>query len=253
MEHFAACGRQLGPPLRGAPPRRHRGSGVFKKTASIGAGAFRRVSAGFFFLLFSFFFLVFSVGFSYLVVMLAPSLPSLVAGFRSFGFSGSRFGSAAVSPFLSLLPAGAAVSVGCARGVDRLVRAAFPASRVFRAASFRPAALAARSASLVRSVVASGGLLVAFPGGSCPAGVCPRRRSFRGCGSGSWGSVALARALGGAVLVFVPGSGAGFGSLGPCAPGFVPVGGLCQSVGPAGPVVGRWFFAPAVPPPLSLF
>lgn len=61
-----------------------------------------------------------------------------------------------------------------------------------------------------------------FPLGACPSGVAVSS-SFRGCGSGSWGSVALALGLGCSVLVVCPvGVGsAWFGVLASC---FRPVG-----------------------------
>lgn len=145
-------------------------------------------------------------------------LSGLLAGVRSVGLSGSRSPSpAAVSALASVLPAvprsGCRVSVGCARGVDFAVRGAFAGSRsllVFRAASPRfagagaVAALVLRSAACVRSVAPGRrGLLVVVPSGACPAGVRPGR-SFRGCGSGSWGSAALAVGLGRRVVVWLP-------------------------------------------------
>jgi len=130
----------------------------------------------------------------------------VLAGFASVGFSGSRSCSAAVAAGLSvvpLLPAGAAVSVGCAAGLDGAVRAAVSGAVVFRAASRLPGALASRSAALVRSVGAAGGLLVVCPaaGQACPVGVRPGA-AFSGGGSGSWASAALAVQSGCAVLVW---------------------------------------------------
>lgn len=137
------------------------------------------------------------------------SLASFVGSFPCVAFSGSRVaGSSAVASCRSFLPVlggfAGAVGVGCACGVDASVRSAFPSASVFRvAAPVSRAAFAARSARLVQWCVSSGGLLVAFPLGACPAGVAPSA-SFRGCGSGSWGSVALAVGLGCSVLVVVP-------------------------------------------------
>ncbi|MEA5595678.1 hypothetical protein [Rivularia sp. UHCC 0363] len=66
------------------------------------------------------------------------------------------------------------------------------------------ASLARRSAACVRSVAPGpSGLLVVCPSGRCPSGVRPSR-SFRGSGSGSWGSAALAVGLGRRVLLFSP-------------------------------------------------
>lgn len=73
---------------------------------------------------------------------------------------------------------------------------------------------ALRSSALVGWVASGGGLLVAFPHGACPVGVAVSS-SFRGCGSGTWGSVALALGLGVPVLVVAPCgvSSSWFGSL----------------------------------------
>ena len=144
-------------------------------------------------------------------------LSGLLRGVRSVGFSGSRSPSpAALAALASVLPAvprsGCRVSVGCARGVDAAVRGAFSGSRsllVFSAIAPRFAgagavgALALRSAACVRSVApGTRGLLLVLPSGACPAGVRPSR-SFSGCGSGSWGSAALAVGLGRRVVVWL--------------------------------------------------
>lgn len=128
------------------------------------------------------------------------------------GFSGSR----SVVPSLSLVaavvaavPAAVSVSVGCARGVDALFRAAFPAALVFAVSSFGRGrgAFAARSVACVRSVAVSGGVWVSFPGSACPAGLVPSSlsaRCFSGSGSGSWASLAFALGLGVRCLVWLP-------------------------------------------------
>ena len=149
----------------------------------------------------------------------SPSSPlsPFFSGVRSVGFSGSRSCPAAVSAVRSVLgfvPAsGCRVSVGCARGVDASVRSFFgssPSLLVFSASSPRfsgggaVVALVRRSAACVRSVAAGAAvLLVVAPSGACPPGVRPCR-SFRGGGSGSWGSAALAVGLGRRVLLFSP-------------------------------------------------
>lgn len=144
------------------------------------------------------------------------SLSSFVCSFPCVGFSGSRLsGSLAASACRAFLPSvssfSGAVGVGCAWGVDALVRSAFPSAVVFRVSSFAVggrvvrASFARRSAALVRWVAASAGLLVVFPAAACPAGVAPSA-SFRGFGSGSWGSAAFALGLGVPVLLFVPAS-----------------------------------------------
>jgi hypothetical protein len=66
-------------------------------------------------------------------------------------------------------------------------------------------------------------LLVAFPQGSAPVQLSPSV-SFRGFGSGTWGSVALALGLGMAVLVVLPSSVASFPAPASVASRFVWVG-----------------------------
>lgn len=163
-------------------------------------------------------------------------LPPVLGGFSSFAFSGSRscpVASAAAAALLTLLPVGASVSVGCARGVDAVVRAAVPSCSVFSVVGRGAAAFAGRTSSLVSAAVAAGSLLVAFPSGQCAAAV--RSSSpFPGAGQGSWGAIALAVQRGGAVLVCSA-------SLPPwlCSQGFAPCGG--------------WWFRPARPVQGSLF
>lgn len=135
----------------------------------------------------------------------------IISQFSSFGFSGSRSDVAAAlaaKAALPLLPVGAPVSVGCAGGVDLVVRDSLPGSQVqvFTVQDFGPigrGAFARRSAVVVQSVAASAGLLLVFPSTACPAAVKPSR-SFAGHGSGSWGSAAMAIGLGVATLVCIP-------------------------------------------------
>lgn len=144
------------------------------------------------------------------------SFSSLVSSFPVVGFSGSRRSGSRPAAFAAEFASGLAgcssfsgsVSVGCATGVDAEVRGAFPSASVFSVAASEVsrlggAAFAARSAALVQSVARSCGVLVAFPLGAAAPAVEPSR-SFRGCGSGSWGSVALACGLGCPVLVVLP-------------------------------------------------
>lgn len=163
----------------------------------------------------------------------------LLSVFPVVGFSGSRSCPAAVAAALSALPSlpvGGPVLVGCAPGVDAAVRSAVPSAQVFAAASQRPAALAARSATMVSAVAGAGGVLVVCPaaGQPCPAGVRPGS-AFSGGGSGSWASCALAVQLGAAVLVW---------SSAPLPVWLVSVG---HSPAPG------WWFRPAAPAAPSLF
>lgn len=136
-------------------------------------------------------------------------LASVFSGFGAFGFSGSRsVVPAAVSVACGFVRVGAPVFVGCASGVDAAVRLCFPAASVFSVAAFPslpfPARLAARSSACVRACAAASGLWVSFPSAVCPAGLCPCASPFRGSGSGSWASAALALFLGVPVLFFLP-------------------------------------------------
>jgi hypothetical protein len=143
---------------------------------------------------------------------------SFLSCLSSVGFSGSRSPSrAAVLALESVQPLvplrGCRVSVGCAAGIDALVRAYFrssPSLLVFDLASGRfgsgRSAFARRSVACVRSV-ASGdrGVLVALPSSpSCPPGVVPCRYWKSACGSGTWGSVAFALGSGRRVLLWLP-------------------------------------------------
>lgn len=186
------------------------------------------------------------------------SLASFVCSFPSVAFSGSRVAgsSASVScgAFLPVLGSfSGLVAVGCASGVDSLVRCAFHRRgglSVFSVQQFAVggrvcrASFARRSSALVSWCVSSGGLLVAFPLGACPSAVAPSA-SFSGCGSGSWGSVALAVGLGCSVLVVLP-SSASVSSFSPAlAPCF-----RCVGVAPCGGSL--WLSVPA-PVQLALF
>jgi hypothetical protein len=134
------------------------------------------------------------------------------------GFSGSRSVSsrsplfAAVGAACLLVPDSASVLVGCAAGVDGLVRSAFPSARVFAVSSgcwgSGRGAFAARSAAFVRALALSGGVLLSFPAlGSVPAaGLVPSSsssRCFSGGGSGSWASLAFAVGSGVRSFVFL--------------------------------------------------
>lgn len=190
----------------------------------------------------------------HLLFLVMVSLASFVGSFSCLGFSGSRrSGSSAAASASAFLPAvsgfSGSVGVGCARGVDSLVRSAFPSCSVFRVSAFAVggrvcrASFARRSSALVSWCSSRGGLLVAFPLGACPVGVRVSS-SFRGCGSGSWGAVALALGLGCSVVVVSPSSvsSAWFGALGSRF--------RCVGVAPCG---GLLWVASPVPIQLSLF
>jgi hypothetical protein len=134
-----------------------------------------------------------------------------LSSFAVVGFSGARRGVPAdpVRLALSRVAPSAAVFVGCASGVDSLVRACWRGSlRVFSARALG-CSVSARSVVFVRALAAAGGCLVVFPGRPCPRGLRPSSvpgRCFCGFGSGSWASAALAAGLGCPVLLFWPGS-----------------------------------------------
>ena len=195
--------------------------------------------------------LIVSIHFSFFIMV---SVSSFVCSFGFVAFSGSRRpGSSASVSCRAFLPVlggfSGSVAVGCASGVDSLVRSAFPSASVFSVSSFlvggrvARASFAKRSAALVQSCAASGGLLVAFPLGACPAAVRVSS-TFGGGGSGSWGSVALAFGLGCSVLVVSPvGVGsAWFGSLAPCF--------RCVGVAPCGGAL--WLASPVPAPPVGV-
>ncbi len=171
------------------------------------------------------------------------SVASFVCSFPRVAFSGSRLsGSSAVVSARAFLPLvsgfSGSVGVGCASGVDSLVRSAFPSASVFRVSSFlvggrvARASFALRSSALVHWVASGGGLLVAFPVGVAPVGLVPSA-SFRGFGSGSWGSVALALGLGVSVLVVLPACVCPVGGVFP-APASVSACFSCLGVAPCG-------------------
>lgn len=131
----------------------------------------------------------------------------------TIGFSGSRAPSIASARALQLvlaaLPSDISVVVGCASGIDALVRSACPTARVFRATDYGigRGALAARSIACVRAVAAASGVWVSLPDAACPAGLRPSAAAsacFAGYGSGSWASLALALGLSVPCFVFLP-------------------------------------------------
>ena len=135
--------------------------------------------------------------------------------FSHFGFSGGRHlvsGSAsAVRLSIYFLLSQATVSVGCASGIDSLVRSLVTASsiNIFQASKFGSgrASFARRSIACVKYVKSQSGLWLSFPSKACPVGLVPysnSRRCFCGLGSGSWASLAFAIGLGIPCLVWLP-------------------------------------------------
>ena len=86
--------------------------------------------------------------------------------------------------------------VGCASGVDQMVREYFYSATIYFAEGGQPWQLAARSKRMVNSCYKLGSAkLIAFPNKPCPNGV-KRCSSFSGKGSGTWGTIAYAKHLG---------------------------------------------------------
>ncbi len=91
--------------------------------------------------------------------------------------------------------------VGDATGVDKVVadylRSVGKHPLIYRAEGRQPWQLAARSKAMVDFCYSKlpHAKLIAFPNKACPAGVKPGK-SFKGCGSGTWGTIAYAKHLG---------------------------------------------------------
>lgn len=107
------------------------------------------------------------------------------------------------------------ITTGCADGLDSMVRDARPDAKVFRASDTGlkgGAALARRSADMVRAVAASERPgLVAWVDKPCPTGLKPGKNWHAGHGNGTWATVAMAIGNGLPVLLFS------------CAPGVCPL------------------------------
>lgn len=136
--------------------------------------------------------------------------------FKTFGFTGSRFplvsSLTAVHSVIKKLPPAVSVLVGCASGIDKVIRSSIPSALVFSAASYPAssvrASFALRSIAFIKALAVSPApVLLAFPSGICPAGLSPASDSlncFNGSGSGTWASVCYAAGLGVPVFVFMP-------------------------------------------------
>lgn len=131
------------------------------------------------------------------------------------GFSGSRSkpcaeSVAAVRSAIASVPSRIPIHVGCAKGVDELVRTLCPSAKVFSVQSLGftgRGALARRSQLCVESVAVPGGVWCSFPSKLYPAGLVPSAsasRCFSGFGSGSWASLAYAAGCGVQCLLFLP-------------------------------------------------
>jgi len=185
----------------------------------------------------------------------ASGVPVLSGPF--VGFEGSRhlppsWGARVAAAVSAVRAAGLGVASGCAAGADALVRSAAPGSvAVFSVASGAwgsgRGAFAARSSALVRAVAASGSgaFFVGLVLSGCPAGLLPSpssSRCFRGLGSGSWASLALAAGLGLPVVVF-----AALGVSLPAWGSWVPASSVPWLPGPASAWAGAFALLPAAP------
>lgn len=126
---------------------------------------------------------------------------------------------------------GLPVGVGCAHGIDQVVRGAIQSAQVFRSAGPAAWQLAERSITLVRACKSSFGwrVVVGFPSGACPVGLAPSQVSshcFAGYGSGTWATLAFAAGVRLPVVVFAPA-------------GALPAWGSWQQV-PWGPLAGGY-------------
>lgn len=88
------------------------------------------------------------------------------------------------------------VLVGCAPGVDKLVRENCPTATVYRVKGARKWHFAARSQQMIDDA----DLLYAFPNKPCPD-TCTPKAPFSGHGSGTWGTIAYAKKRGVQVVV----------------------------------------------------
>ena len=148
--------------------------------------------------------------FSLSLVILGFTQPLDTLEYRSGGRHLVKGSASAVQLSIHFLPAQATISVGCASGVDSLVRFLVPASHltIFQASAFGygRGSFARRSIACVQHVASLSGLWLSFPSQACPVGLVPSsnsRRCFCGFGSGSWASLAFAVGLGVPCLVEV--------------------------------------------------
>jgi hypothetical protein len=117
----------------------------------------------------------------------------------------------------------AEVIVGCADGVDRWVRIAYPAATIFRKQDYQidgvpiVAALAKRSMAMAEYTRGKQGAVVAFPSRPWPTNPKPKSTWQSGNG-GTWGSILYAAGIGCPTLIYHPGT-----------PTSTPVG--CRSLG----------------------
>jgi hypothetical protein len=128
------------------------------------------------------------------------------------GFTGSRrppASLAAAAECVAVLVGsmGLPVGVGCASGIDAIIRETIGHARLFEAAGAEPWQFAERSAALVEACRHARGWdsLAAFPASPCPAGLIPSHswaRCFNGSGSGTWATAAYAAGVGLPLVVF---------------------------------------------------
>jgi hypothetical protein len=141
------------------------------------------------------------------------TLKTLLSSLVTIGFSGSRSlqgpGLDALVSLFRLIPIDCRGVVGCALGADAAVKAEFDGKRNLSVISVGSglfssgkAAYARRSMAVVESL-SSNDLLIVVPDRSCPPLVAPSR-SFRGYGSGTWGTAAYALGTDRRILLWSP-------------------------------------------------
>jgi len=105
----------------------------------------------------------------------------------------------------SVATAGHSVLVGCASGVDEIIRSSVPSARIFSVASPSAGSVSTPAQSLARrsmSMVSACSVLIGFASVNCPVDVSPICH-FSGGGSGTWATLAYAVSKGLQVFVFM--------------------------------------------------
>jgi hypothetical protein len=143
------------------------------------------------------------------------SLTEILNGRKQVAFSGTRslarYGATGgeIRKILTKISPDCRILVGCANGVDRIVRENANPNQleVFSVSNGEygkgKSSFARRSVAVVQSLPV-GGLLISRPGSVMPPEGVQPRRSFRGFGSGSWGTAAYAIGMSRDVLLYLP-------------------------------------------------
>ncbi|WP_373479265.1 hypothetical protein [Geminocystis sp.] len=122
----------------------------------------------------------------------------MISNYDIVGFSGSRSYSPFILPLVLESVRDKQIFVGCAKGVDAMVRLYSVNNsvnlRVFKASDYGKgkSSFARRSMAMVNEIKVSQGCLVSFPSSPCPSGLKPSPNTFNGKGSGTWATLAYA-------------------------------------------------------------